>query len=86
MQHAGRGEGGGGRTMSCEVRPTAGQIHEGYTSLPSPAAGRECLLVWNMAPGARRFLDKDVASRQASFLFLGSFSSCAMADQQKQTE
>lgn len=72
--------------MGCKVRPTAGQIHEGYTSLPSPAAGRECLLVWKMAAGALRSLDKDAANRQASFLFLGPFSSCAMADQQKQPE
>lgn len=39
-----------------------------------------------MAAGARRSLDKDAANRKASFLFLGPFSSCAMADQQKQTE
>lgn len=56
---------------------TSGQIHAGYTSLPSPAAGRECLLVWKLDAGARRSLDKDAASRQASFLFLGLFSSCA---------
>lgn len=35
---------------------------------------------------ARRSLDKDAANRQASFLFLGPFSSCELADQQKQAE
>lgn len=77
---------GWGADYGLQGAPTAGQIHEGYTSLPSPAAGRECLLVWKMAAGARRSLDKDAANRQASFLFLGPFSSCAMADQQKQTK
>lgn len=35
---------------------------------------------------ARRPLNKNAANRPASFLVLGPFSSCAMADQQKQTE
>lgn len=80
---------GGGGHYGLQGAPIAGagQIHEGYTSLPSPAAGRECLLVWRMPLRvARRFLDKDAANRQASFLFLGPFSSCAMVDPQKQTE
>lgn len=80
------------RGYGLQGAPTAGQIHEGYTSLPSPAcppAGRECLLVWKMGRiggTARRPLNKNAANRQASFLVLGPLSSCAMADQQKQAE
>lgn len=76
----------GGKTMSCKVCPLQVRHIKVTRVCRLPPAGRECLLVWKMAAGARRSLDKDAANRQASFLFLDPFSSCAMADQQKQTE
>jgi hypothetical protein len=76
---------GWGEDKGLQGAPTAGQVHEGYTSLPSPGRWTRMPARMGMAAGARRSLDKDAANRQASFLFLGPFSSCVMADQQKQT-
>jgi hypothetical protein len=61
--------------MGCKVRPLQVRYINVTRVCRLPPAGRECLLVWEMAAGTQHSLNKNSANRPASFLSLGPFSS-----------
>lgn len=72
--------------MGCKVRPPQVRYMKVTRACRLPPLDENACSYGGWLRVAQRSLDKDAANRQASFLFLGPFSSCAMADQQKQTE